>query len=53
MANCIEFMVVATGTGDGQSEKGFCDRINLIVREANMFIECIGGCKPVKNKSKI
>ena len=46
-------MVVATRAGNSLGQKGLAEDIDLVVREAHLFIECIGGREPVEHKAPL
>ena len=53
VADGVEFVIMAAGAGDGETEEGFCYDIDLVIGEADEFVEGIGGSEPVVDHAKV
>ena len=53
MANRIELVVVTSSTRNGEALKRFADHVDLVVGEANFFVERIRRSKPVEYETKM
>ncbi len=53
LANGVEFVVVAAGTRDGLREEGLAEDVDLVVNEADLLVERVGGSETVEDEAEV